>query len=306
MRRLTRTALLMALACLMCLSGEYAANAKTKPPVQCTNPSPTGLCIVQVEAPGRGGATTVAASQTHPQACTDLDGQPLACSDPAMGYWYAALDCYLRVESPQPPKSSPLWQGHITGAIYRCSIWPPVATGVADVWFPASPVGVDPATVALQAERLVVLPRPSGHRSPDESLRYQGSPYTYSILWTWYWTDPGTWQTRTATAAAGGVSATVTVTPVALTYTPGDGSGPVSCPGPGRAWTSSDGDGPPTDGGCAYQYTQATATPVTCTQSIDWTVTWSASDGTSGTLPDLVTSTSGLLMVLQVQSVATR
>jgi len=98
----------------------------------------------------------------------------------------------------------------------------------------------------------------------------------------------------------------VTVSPMSLSFDPGDGDAPVVCDGPGRAWTSADGDGAPTDGGCGYRYRSATTQPVTSTQSIRWAVTWRASDGETGTLPDLTTSRTGQLMVLQVESVVTR
>lgn len=114
------------------------------------------------------------------------------------------------------------------------------------------------------------------------------------------------WRARGATASAGGVSATVAVTPTRLTYSPGDGSGPVTCAGPGRGWTSADGNSRPSGGGCGYRYSQPTRSPVVSRQSIDWAVTWTASDGMSGTLPDLITSRRGPLMVLQIQSVVSR
>jgi hypothetical protein len=207
---------------------------------------------------------------------------------------------------PQPPRSDPVWQGHKTGAIYVCTTWPPVTTGSTELWF-ANPLGApDPRVLALRAEKLVLLPRPSGHRSPIESQRYDGSPYTYVNLWTWFWTDRQTWRTRSATARAGGVSATVTVKPTALTFDPGDGSRPVSCDGAGRSWRSSDGNAAPSSGGCGYRYRAATDEPLTSVQSIRWSVSWRASDGTTGTLPDLTTSRTGQLMVLQIQSVVSR
>jgi hypothetical protein len=99
------------------------------------------------------------------------------------------------------------------------------------------------------------------------------------------------------------VSATVTVRPSRLTFTPGDGSAPVVCGARGRPWRASDGNRHPSSGGCGYQYREATSSPITSTQSIRWSVSWRASDGTSGTLPGLTTSRSGRLMVLQVESV---
>jgi hypothetical protein len=96
------------------------------------------------------------------------------------------------------------------------------------------------------------------------------------------------------------------VMPTALTFDPGGGSSPVTCAGPGRAWTSADGDSKPTDGGCGYRYRSATSAPLTSTESIRWAVSWRASDGETGTLPALTTSRSDRLMVLQVESVVTR
>jgi hypothetical protein len=160
--------------------------------------------------------------------------------------------------------------------------------------------------LALQAEKTLKIPQPSGDRSPGQEQRFHGYPYTYVNLWTWYWTNPTSWKSLNATATAGGLAATVTVTPKSLSFDPGDGSQAALCPGPGRAWTSDDGNGAPTDGGCAYRYRSATSQPVTSTQSIRWSVTWRASDGESGTLPDITTSRTGQLMVLQVESVVTR
>jgi hypothetical protein len=187
-----------------------------------------------------------------------------------------------------------------------CTTWPPVTTGATEIWLPMAPAGADPLTLAAQAIKTLRLPQPSGDRSPSQSQRVDGEPFTYVNLWTWFWTNPASWRTRTATARAGGISATVTVTPKSLTFDPGDGSAAVGCAGPGRAWTSADGDGKLTNGGCGYRYRSATSQPVTSTQSIRWAVTWRASDGQSGTLPDLTTSRSGELMVLQIESVATR
>lgn len=308
MSRVARPAAVVLLVSVpIALSMSPPASADSKPPtVACTHHNDLGQCIVAVQATSGGQPTSAPAAGNRPVTCADLAGEQIACTDPTMGYWYSALGCYLRVESPQPPKSSPLWQSHTDGVIYRCTTWPPVATGVADVWFAAPPVGADPAAVAVSAERLLVLPQPSGHRSPSESQQYQGHPFTYTGLWTWTWTDPDTWQERRATATAGGVSATVAVTPTRMTFSPGDGSAAVTCAGPGRAWTSADGNGPPADGGCGYRYGQPTQTPILSAQSIDWAVTWTASDGTSGTLPDLITTRTGQLMVLQIQSVVTR
>lgn len=305
MQRLGQGAVVIGVASAVLAGSLTTASAKPGPPVSCTNPSRYGSCVVTVGAPGRGGRPPVQGGGSGSQQCLDR-GKAVPCSRRGLGTWYAGLGCYVALMSPQPAKSDPVWQGHATGAIYLCTMWPARTTGTAEIWLATPPAGPDPRTLALQAEKTVRLPQPSGDRSPSQHHRFHGSPFTYVNLWTWFWTDRASWKTRTATARAGGVSATVTVAPQSLTFDPGDGSPAVACVGPGRAWMSGDGNGKPTDGGCGYRYRAATSQPVTSTQSIRWTVSWRASDGESGTLPALTTSRSGQLMVLQVESVVTR
>jgi hypothetical protein len=305
MQTLTRLGFLGSIVVLLGMYVTTAASAQSRPPVNCTNPSRYGSCVVTVGSTGHSGQPGDSGSGTTTQGCAD-HGQTIPCERPGLGSWDAGLGCYLTLMAPQPPKSSPLWQGHTTGAIYMCTTWPLTTTGVTDIWLATPPTGPDPRTLALRAEKSLRLPLPSGDRSPSPSQLFDGYPFTYVNLWTWFWTSGATWRTRSATAAAGGVSATVTVTPTALTFDPGDGAATVSCAGPGRSWSTADGDELPTNGGCGYQYRTATSDPVTSTQSIRWAVTWRASDGETGTLPDLTTSRPGQLMVLQVESVVTR
>lgn len=173
---------------------------------------------------------------------------------------------------------------------------------------PAAPRAVVPPSPIELAQRALAsfkLPLPAGHRSPNETLAYRGSPYTYIHLWTYFWTD--SWKTLSATARAGGNYATVSAEPVSLTFTPGNGSASVACDGPGRAWVGSDGNGAPTGGACGYQYSRPTGpgftNPVTSTQTVTWRLTWTGSGNTSGTFTSRTTSTSGRLNVLQIQVV---
>jgi hypothetical protein len=160
-----------------------------------------------------------------------------------------------------------------------------------------------PAVAAQKALASIKFPKPSGDRSPRRSLLYQGVPFTYVNLYTFYWTDPSTWKTLTATATDKNQSATVTATPMALEFDPGSGGASVSCSGPGRPWQPSDGNGPPTNGACAYQYRTVTSSPVTSTQTLVWALTWKVSGPVAGLPTTFSTSTSGQLQVLQVQVV---
>ncbi len=199
--------------------------------------------------------------------------------------------------------------GHQEGAdgsyYYRtCSnglqglVWVPNGNAPAAAGVPT----VTPAQLALEARDRLVLPHPTAHRSPTETNRFQGSPFTWVNLWTWVWTDPGDYQPLTSTLSVGPVSATVRAKPVALMIDPGDGSGAVRCAGPGRAWTESDGDAAP-PGGCGTRYAHVTDGPVTSRLAIVWEVTWTGSGGTGGTLPAMQTVTAAPVRVLQAQVV---
>lgn len=168
------------------------------------------------------------------------------------------------------------------------------------------PLLVTPVLLADRAYKSIHFPRPSGDRSPSQTQLYRGYPFTYTGLWTYWWTSTATWKTLTATASAGGVSATVTARPVALIYDPGDGNAAVTCAGPGRPWERSDGNNAPSAGACGYQYHQVTSSPITSTQTIVWKITWTGTGGAAGQFPQLTTSTLGQLNVMQIQTVVTR
>lgn len=141
-----------------------------------------------------------------------------------------------------------------------------------------------PAVAAHDALAEISFPKPSGDRSPSQNQLYRGYSFTYTGLWTYYWTSADRWVTLSATANDGAQTATVTASPTALTFDPGDGSGGTTCDGPGRPWTTSDGNDPPDDGACGYQYRRVTSSPLTSTQTLVWTLTWNVS-GDAGAYP---------------------
>lgn len=177
------------------------------------------------------------------------------------------------------------------------------------VWVPNGTPGVPggrpavtPGQLALQARDRLPLLVPTIRRSPDQDLRYHGDPYTWVHMWTWVWTDPGTYRPLTQTVAVGGVSATVTAKPVGLLFDPGDGSATVRCDGPGRPWTQSDGNAPPSSG-CGFDYQHVTNGTVMTRVAIVWQVSWTGSGGASGALPQIQTQSTAPLRVLQEQVV---
>ncbi len=167
---------------------------------------------------------------------------------------------------------------------------------------PAKVPTVTPAQLAQEASDKLPLSRPTIRRSPSQDLRYQGDPYTWVNLWTWFWTDPASYKPLTQTVSVGGVFATVTAKPVGLEFDQGDGSNPVRCDGPGRAWTDADGSAAPSSG-CGFEYTHVTSVTVLTRVAILWQVAWSGSGGAGGVLPQLRTEATARLRVLQAQVV---
>jgi hypothetical protein len=215
-----------------------------------------------------------------------------------LGTWSNVRQCYVRLADPPPDQSTPVWGGHTDGAIYICT---PESWDLAYVfWSPTAPVS--PEQLAQQALSTIRLPSPVIRRSPTEANSYNGTPYTWVGLWTWFWTDPDTWQTLSARASAGSVWAEATVTPRVLVITPGNGDAAVRCAGPGRAWTEADGNDAPSNG-CGYVYRHVTDGTLTATVTIEWAVTWTGSGGSGGTLPVMRTSATSTFSVMQIQIV---
>lgn len=130
-------------------------------------------------------------------------------------------------------------------------------------------------------------------------------------LATWVWAAPEK-KTRQVTASlpALGLSATVTATRGGLQLSPGTGDGsryelhPAGgvCPSLGAAYTGSS-QTPP----CGVTYQQSSADMpnrvYTLTASFTWTVTWTGSDGTGGTMPPGTFGDTVNIPVGEVQSV---
>ena len=129
---------------------------------------------------------------------------------------------------------------------------------------------------------------------------------------TFFWVEqaPGQWETVSGSTGAGGISVTVQAVPVRLVVNPGDGSDAVVCDGAPPAVTN-ESYRPGTEG-CSYTYRHSSATspnwatfPVVA--SIVWHATWQASNGQSGDLGRLTTTSAPRdLAVAEIQSVVTQ
>lgn len=173
---------------------------------------------------------------------------------------------------------------------------PPTAGRPAAATAAVAPV-VDVMTIVRQVYAEVPLALPVPHTSPPvDADQLVGFPI-------WMWVDGAVWRTFDASASVSGVTVTVVATPKALRWDMGDGT-VVSCAGPGTAWTEGSGEGR-SDCSHIYQYVSAHQPDgrYHASVTVSWSVSWSASTGESGTLPDASRSAGFDLNVVERQAV---
>lgn len=185
---------------------------------------------------------------------------------------------------PYPPDDVHVWQithclfsdGHRTNRVALIDTTP----------VPGAPSAPAPRLsaqqLALRATADLQFDFPAFGVSPASPRQVVGFPM-------WVWVDPASWVPRQASDTDAGLVVTLTATPSTMLFDPGDGSPVVDCHGPGTPYRPGSGwQASPT---CGHTYTVPSSrlpgsrTPTTAT--IIWTFGWVASDGTSGTLPDL-------------------
>lgn len=132
------------------------------------------------------------------------------------------------------------------------------------------------------------------------------APPTRSVtgLPTWVWVNAAQFRPVTATRTAGPLSVTVTATPTSLILDPGDGHRE-TCSGSGTPWHEGAHAGDP--GACTHVYTETSAGQpggvFTLRATVSWRITWTATNGQSGTLAPVQLANQTQLAVQQVQPV---
>lgn len=155
------------------------------------------------------------------------------------------------------------------------------------------------ADLAYEAARELPLPHPRPVLSPAIGANQLVG------LATWLWLEPGSWAPLEATASVPGLSATATATPTEVRWDMGDGA-VVTCHGPGIAYDPArPDDEQSTD--CRHTYGHVSVDQPDgvyhATVSIDWAISWSATNGEGGTLPGTTRGTSFPVPVGQRQAV---
>lgn len=193
-------------------------------------------------------------------------------------------------------ENSGVWIGtgtEVTAPTEGESYWVVCTDGYVNriVYDPAN--AIDPATLARRAfnELPLIYPRPRT-APPVTAKQLVG-------IRTWLWVDPGDWQAMSARAAIPGLSASVTGQPMRTIWDMGDGS-TVTCDGPGTPYDANRPDADQsTDCNHVYQHDGT----YTVLATIEWSVTWSASNGAGGNLGVVRRSTQFPLTVEQRQAV---
>lgn len=186
----------------------------------------------------------------------------------------------------------------------------------------AKPPSSDLPPVIEEAFSKVGLPGPTVHTSPSEIDGIAQA--TVVNLATWLWIDSGIWRSYSATAQAGNVIATAWAFPVSVTWT-ASWDFPSAADDPEKATTLSAETLTKkcTNAGLAYGHTEASGGPTPCravfaeptlgtyqplTATVTWEVHWAVANGDGvvggeGLLPDVTTSASTPLRVMQVEAV---
>ncbi|MFL1428661.1 MULTISPECIES: hypothetical protein [unclassified Nocardiopsis] len=146
----------------------------------------------------------------------------------------------------------------------------------------------DPLVAIEEAMAAFELPEPTIATSPGpDSLVLVNTPL-------WLWVEPEGWDAASTSAELGDSSLTVTATPTRTVWTMGDGT-TVECEGAGTPFDPAVHDAASASPDCGHVYTAASDTAPegvrTVTVRVLWDTEWSFSDGGSGTL-DQIFSTS--------------
>jgi hypothetical protein len=285
-------------ATLLALALAAPALADIIDPVNCiTNPS-NPACVITIEQPGD---STGGGGGGSP-GCRNSYGETIPCTIPGKG-WYGGDGCwYQRAEGvdlaaaealggPVPPPAA--WYVGSCGDPIT-NFWP--ANYVRYVVFDADPgVGL----LAQEAVRHLQLPAPQIRLNPDS-----GAPQVVYVP-TWMWVDESVWAPHSATASLAGLSVTAVGTPTRVTWSTGDG-GSRQC-GKGTPWVAG-ADPASVSPDCGHTYTSpsrgSAGGTYTVTATITWRVTWSGG-GTSGTEPDLTSTASVPVQVIEASAVNT-
>lgn len=236
--------------------------------------------------PGGGGDRTC-----------EFNGSEIPCTTD-FGVWDGR--CYARTAAPQPPKSTPVWEGNDDGVVLECN--PPGCVGGATpcpdrsfYWSPSAPVPPGPSAEELARRAVLAMDLKMGEIGSTPPATASDPNAVGAIgLPIWLWIANPADNTigpipRTESAPGLSVSALGTLDRVEWTLSSASGTtiGAITCDGASAAGTSYDGrnsaEPSPTCGfGADLNNSPGT---LTLTGTAHWVVEWQSSGGQSGQIP---------------------
>ncbi|MCU1455627.1 MAG: putative secreted protein [Acidimicrobiales bacterium] len=235
--------------------------------------------------------TKVAAAGSAPASRHAAGSEFVSCDTRAPG-GLAYLDHLVSSnqlgEARPQPGTTEILHHHCVRADGSSADWfstPAPAAPAASAAVPSPPSALDLARRAAASLR----PPPPLVRTSPAGPQLVGFP-------TWFWVEG--WSPLTKASEVPGLRSVVTATPVATRYAFDDG-GTLHCQGPGTPWRRGGGAGQHSD--CTHTFTHHGRRQVEATAS--WLLTWTASDGQSGTLPSVDPSRTLSLEVQEAQAI---
>ncbi|WP_257504947.1 hypothetical protein [Actinomyces sp. 594] len=212
-------------------------------------------------------------------------------ADDTGGHWYRATCDYSYFLGDDPRDYNDFARAWLEG---RTPVYLP------DGQAPPEPV-IDGATLARAAWDAVTIPTATIGCNP-----MVGDVGATIVGWdTWVWATGDTPREVQVSATAGSTTATITATASMLTLQPKDGT--AKCTGFGVPW-SQDNDSRGTD--CKIIFNRSSAhfkdsvTPVDV--KVSYAISYTASDGATGTMDTHTTSTTTSIPVAEIQAINTR
>jgi hypothetical protein len=269
---------LLALGGIAAAAGVSSATGLQCPPGQVPVTTPTGvICVASVGGGGGSGSpTTGGGGSGGGGICTSSWSNNMPCYVAGEGWWDGDLQCYVELANPQPPASSPVWDGHQPGdgAIWQATCPLVQSTNhklahIYDYWSKTPPAGQSPAALLSQAEAELVMHGPAIGTAPKHGgLTLVGLP-----VWMWTTASKQTWGPQTVTVSADGMTLTATAKAARIVWNMGDGDS-VTCASPGTPYQTA--YGAVSSPSCGYTYDTSAVYNVTATAY--WTVTWTATE----------------------------
>ena len=284
------------------------AGASSADPPGCVFDTALKISVCDVSV----GSTTSSSAPSSSSTASGISEVPkcyfysieVSCTGPDGWPWNVDAKCWV---GPADPEAG-IPRTKVTGEYHKAYCPDPTWTEAnpkgwyIDVYIP-DPVPSQPSPIVLAEEAAATI----ALRPPNIGIdpTHDGSGLVGLPVWMWTVQSPETWGThKSVPQTQGGLSVTATATAKSIAWDMGDGH-TVTCENPGTAYDPS--DGLSASPNCGYTYTQPSGGKpggvYTVTATTTWQVSWTASDGQAGTLPDQLLSSSTTVKIGELQAV---